>query len=105
MHYYSTIELQGASYHITERLIESVDKLEFRHSSVRFNLRAEREIHDWLWVGVTFGYRVPINIFISEPGEGRNNSLVKIDVNSALYTNLSIFIVPPAKLYKRAKGS
>lgn len=105
MHYYSTIELQGASYYITERLIESVDKLEFRRSSVRFNLKAEREIHDWLWIGATVGYRIPISVFISEPGEGRKNSLVKIDPNSALYTNISIFIVPPAKLYNRAKGS
>jgi hypothetical protein len=105
MHYYGTIELQGASYHIEERLIETIDKLEFRRASVRFNFRAEREVHDWLWVGVTFGYRMPISIFLSEPGERRNNSLVKIDASNALYTNVSIFLVPPAKLIKRAKGS
>jgi hypothetical protein len=104
IHLYGQIGLNGASYHIKERLIEGVDKLEFRRSSARFSFRVEREIHDWLWIGATVGYRVPLNIFISEPGEGRKNSLVKIDVSNTLFSNLSIFIVPPKKLYNRAKG-
>lgn len=103
-HFYATSELKGASYHLQDEVLEGFDKLEFRRSSVRANLRIEREIHDWLWIGGTFGYRVPINIFISEPGENRSNSIIELDVESAFYYNISIFIVPPAKLFNRAKS-
>lgn len=105
LHFYATTELQGASYHIQDLEIEGIDKFEFRRSSVRMNLKVEREIHDWLWVGVTAGYRVPINIFLSEPRQNRSNSIVEIDANNSTYYKFSIFIVPPAKIYNRAKGS
>lgn len=104
LHFYATAELKGASYHLQDEVLEGFDQLEFRRSSVRFNLRVEREIHDWLWVGGTAGYRVPLNIFISEPGDNRRDSIIEIEADPTLYYNLSIFIVPPAKLYNRAKS-
>ncbi|MEM9859090.1 MAG: DUF6268 family outer membrane beta-barrel protein, partial [Bacteroidota bacterium] len=103
-HFYATSELKGASYHLQDEVLDGFDQLEFRRSSVRPNLTVEREIHDWLWVGGTMGYRIPINIFISEPGENRRNSIIEIDADAALYFNFSIFLVPPAKLYDKAKS-
>ena len=105
MHFYAITELKGASYHIQGNVLTGFDQLEFRRSSVRFNLRVEHEIYDWLWFGVTAGYRVPINIFLSEPRKNRRDSLVEVDAQSIQYYNFSIFIVPPTKLYNRAKGS
>ncbi len=104
-HFYATAELQGASYHVQDSVLAGFTGLEFRRSSVRSHLRVEREVYDWLWVGATAGYRVPLNIFLSEPRENRRNSLIELDVRTTVYFNLSVFIVPPAKLYKRAKGS
>ncbi|MEM6525192.1 MAG: DUF6268 family outer membrane beta-barrel protein [Bacteroidota bacterium] len=103
-HFYATSELKGASYHLQDEVLEGYDQLEFRRSSVRPSLTAEREIHDWLWIGGTIGYRIPINIFISEPGENRRNSIIEIEAESAFYFNFSLFIVPPSKLYDRAKS-
>ena len=105
IHFYAITELQGASYHLQDLEIEGIDKFEFRRSSVRLNLRVEKEIHDWLWAGITAGYRIPISIFLSEPRQSRSNSIVQVDANNSTYYKFSIFIVPPARLYKRAKGS
>ena len=103
-HFYSIAELKGASYHLQDEVLEGFDQLEFRRSSVRLNLQIEREIHDWLWIGGTMGYRIPINIFISEPGENRSNSIIELEADATLYFNFSVFIVPPRKLYDRAKS-
>lgn len=103
-HFYAAVDVQGASYHLRERVFENFSDLEFRRSSVRTFITYEREIHDWLWMGITGGYRIPINIFLSEPGERRSDAIVKIEANAALYGKFSIFFVPPNKLYNRAKG-
>lgn len=104
-HIYSTLELQGASYHLRDSLLDEFGPLEFRRSSVRFTLNYEREIHDWLWVGATIGYRVPINIFISEPQARRRDALIIVNAQRAVYFNFSLFLVPPNKLYNKAKSS
>lgn len=104
-HYYIFTQLQGASYHIQDEVLAGFDKLEFRRSSVRLNVRVEKELHDWLWFGITAGYREPINIFLSEPGQSRSNSIIKVHSSGTFYYNLSIFLVPPNNLYKKAKGS
>ncbi len=104
-HIYTTLELQGASYHLQDTLFESFDALEFRRSSVRWTLTYEREIHDWLWAGATVGYRYPINIFISRPRERRRDALMLINAENALYFQFSLFLVPPNKLFNKAKGS
>jgi hypothetical protein len=103
-HLYLITQLQGASYHIQDEVLPGFSQLEFRRSSARLSLRLEREIHDWLWFGAMVGYREPLNIFLSEPGENRSNSIITINAQGTYYTNISIFIVPPAKLLKRAKG-
>jgi hypothetical protein len=104
-HVYLAVELQGASYHLQDSVFAGYERLEFRRSSVRFTLTYQRELHDWLWLGLTAGYREPINIFLSEPGKKRTDALLTIDAQSALYYGINIFLVPPAKLYKKAKGS
>ncbi|QSE99262.1 hypothetical protein [Fulvivirga lutea] len=104
-HFISTLELQGASYYLRDSVLESYNELEFRRSSVRFTLTYEREIHDWLWFGLTAGYRIPINIFLSEPGDRRADAVITIEARTAPYINFAIFLVPPNKLYNRAKGS
>lgn len=104
-HFISTVELQGASYNLQDSLIANFEILEFRRSSIRATITYEREIHDWLWFGITAGYRFPINLFLSEPGDRRTDALMKIDADPTPYVNFSIFLVPPNELYKRAKGS
>ncbi len=103
-HIISSIELQGASYNLQDSLIDSFKVLEFRRSSIRATLTYEREIHDWLWFGVTAGYRFPINLFISEPGDRRMDALMKINADPTPYISFSIFLVPPNKMYNRVKG-
>ncbi len=104
-HFFATFELQGASYHLQDSVLANFSALEFRRSSVRLSLTYEREIYDWLWFGMATGYRIPINIFISEPRNRRDDAIIMVDARSAAYFDFSIFLVPPAKLYSKAKGS
>ena len=103
-HIITTLELQGASYYLRDSVLQEYDELEFRRSSVRLTLSYEREIHDWLWFGITAGYRIPINIFISEQGKRRNDALITVHAKKAPYISFSVFLVPPNKLYSRSKG-
>jgi hypothetical protein len=104
-HIIATLELQGASYNLQDSLLDDFKTLEFRRSSIRTTITYEREIHDWLWFGFTTGYRFPINLFISKPGDRRTDALMKIDADPAPYVSFSIFLVPPNKMYNKAKGS
>ncbi len=104
-HVILSTELQGASYHLQDSLFAGFERLEFRRSSVRITLTYERELHDWFWLGFTVGYREPINIFVSEPGNSRTDALLTINAKSALYYGIYIFCVPPVKMYKKAKSS
>lgn len=101
-HFITSLELKGASYHLRDSVFAEFDAVEFRRSSIRLTLSYEREIYDWLWFGVTGGYRMPINIFLSEPRKRRRDALITVDAANALYYNFSIFLVPPKKLYEKA---
>ena len=103
-HFFGTLDVQGASYYLQDSVFAGYNELEFRRSSVRLSTTYEREIHDWLWVGITGGYRYPINIFISEPRERRSDAIMVINANPTFYFNFSIFMVPPRALLDRGIG-
>ncbi|QCK14253.1 hypothetical protein DCC35_05590 [Mangrovivirga cuniculi] len=104
-HFYTGVEVQGASYHLRNEVLQDFSKLEFRRSSIRALFTYEREVYDWIWVGLKIGYRYPINIYISEPRKRRRDALILLDANGAPYLRFSIFLVPPKVLIDKAKSS
>lgn len=97
--FYVTAELNGAAYNI--RLDDPsfpADKdLLLRKSEIRFLLKWEREIHDWLWFGVEAGMRTNFEFSLRNGLTRDADLLIDNDFNSAAVVNLGIFIVPPRK--------
>ena len=104
MYLYLISEIDGASYFLSQQTIQGYDKLSFQRSAVSITLKLERELYDWLWFGIEGGYNIPINLFISEPGEKRSNSIVTFYASGSTIFKFSVFMVVPKKtLYKNAK--
>lgn len=97
--FYATTELNGASYNVTLNgpEFENRQGLILRKSEIRFLLKYEREIHDWLWFGLEAGLRSNIEFSLRESNERNAVRLIENEFNSALVLNASIFIVPPRK--------
>jgi len=92
-------ELKGWRYAITNSTIFD-ETVIFRRADVRFGANFEHEIHDWLWFGVDAGYSKNIRHFISRPGDSRRDAVATLNTSDSPYLNLSIFIVPPKKIYR-----
>lgn len=95
-----TSEISGASYHIEDTILNDYGSLEIRKSEFRAKLRFEQEIHDWLWLGVECGTLKYINFFVSEPTALRSEALISLEPNQAHFFKISIFMVPPQKIYE-----
>ncbi len=103
MHFSLFNEVVGGSYHLQDEPIAGFDNVEFRRSALRAGALIDREVHDWLWLGLKGGYNHPIQIFISEPGKRRRDSIVDVDANASVFFQLSVFMVPPRKTYEKGK--
>jgi len=95
------VSIAGASYHLEKELLQGYDKLELRRSALRAGLAFDREIYDWLWFRGEAGVTKPINLFISEPGEGRPNSLIDVRINQIPYAHFTLYLVPPRKICEK----
>jgi len=96
--FYLGVDLNGAGYLI--HLDDSDNPLFLETSELRLELRYEREIHDWLWIGASLGYRQNLNFNVSNVDalQRRPSDIVlESEVNGALLYSMGIFIVPPRK--------
>ncbi|MBX9853261.1 MAG: hypothetical protein K2X86_16070 [Cytophagaceae bacterium] len=97
---YAGYEIDGAAYHIkiNNPPFANYPSLEFRRSSIKYSIDFEREIHDWLWLGVSAGIRQPLSLKLAKNASARKDVLINNKLSIAPYFNLSIFIVPPRTL-------
>lgn len=110
---YVGAEVDGANYNLVmdNPPLSDISNLQLQKSAIRFTLEFNREIHDWLWFGVSGGLSQPISFNLTEG----NNRAVKFDFERGLnlrrrdpiirnrlstvpFMEASIFIVPPRKL-------
>ena len=97
-------DISGASYYIMDQPIDGYEHLTFQRSDLNLGLHFEREIYDFLWFGLSAGYNVPINLFLSEPRKSRKEGLVILNADAAPILSFSLFLVVPKKIYyKRGK--
>jgi hypothetical protein len=108
--------VDGLNYNIKlrEKLANGLQTLIIRETEVKFRLRAEREIYDFIWFGLEGGYRY--NYSFSAVDEANNTrSLFNIGGTSstktiantlggAPYVSLELFLVPPRKFLKKTAG-
>lgn len=95
--FYFINEITGSAYKVNP---ESIDPGFIRRTDYRIYARYEREIYDFLWFGVSAGYRHNINFEYSEDANFRNSVIVDNVLNESFFTNVSIFLVPPKKFGK-----
>ena len=98
------LDVNGASYFIKNQPIGGFDKLTFQRSTVDVGVHLEREIYDFLWLGLSAGYNIPINLYLSEPRKSKKNGIAILDAEPSPLLSFSIFLVVPKKIYyKRGK--
>lgn len=97
---YAGYEIEGNAYHIKidNPPLSSYRSLELRRSNIRFTLDFEREIHDWLWFGITGGIRQPLSLNLAREASKRGQNIIENKLALAPFFNASIFIVPPRTL-------
>lgn len=90
--------VRGRSYHVLSEKppLKDYPYLELRNSNAYLFLEFEQEIYDFLWFGLTGGYRYNINFNISEENTFSNSRIIENEVGHSPYFNVSLFVVPPA---------
>lgn len=96
---YLMADLAGSNYTL-DNFSNSDTPLYLEKSEVRFMINWEREIHDFLWFGLSAGYRTNIDFDLSESARINAKTYVSNDLNGALIYSMSIFVVPPRKMLK-----
>ncbi len=94
-------EFKGWRYNVTDAMIDEDRNLTLSKTDLLFNLAFEREVHDWLWVGVEAGYNKNLQYFLVEPGGRPSEAIVELTPRDAGYFKASIFVVPPRKIFGR----
>ncbi|MBV6640580.1 MAG: hypothetical protein KI791_07680 [Cyclobacteriaceae bacterium] len=93
-------QLSGWRYNLTNALEGNQGDLTLRKADVQFSLSWEREIHDWLWFGADIGYNKNVSYYLAKPGGRGRDALIHINPRDAMYTKVSIFMVPPRKFFQ-----
>lgn len=97
--FYGGMAISGANYRLDAMANSAPFFLE--KSELRSTFTYEREIHDWLWVGLTAGYRHQMFFDVSSVN-GLNRTpgdqILETEIENTFFYNLSIFIVPPRKM-------
>jgi|GEM_PF-4763514 len=97
-------EINGGSYFLRNPTVEGFDRVTLQRSAFIPRLRFEREIYDFIWFGLDFGYNVPINLYLGEPRKSKSDAVVMFDNSPSFIFNFSFFLVVPKKiLYKASK--
>lgn len=94
-------EFKGWRYNLSNALQDVDRDFTLRRRDIQFTLAYEREIHDWLWLGVETGYNKNLQYVLTNPGEGARNAINRLSSKDATFLKFSIFLVPPKKLWNK----
>ena len=67
------------------------------NTEIKYQISYEREIDDFIWVGVETGLRTNLNFSLSETPVRRISTIIDNNLNMAFFFGFSVFIVPPRK--------
>ncbi len=104
-YWYAGLELGGASYRLDNHgtSFNDYNKLHLFRSELRYMVNYEKEIYDWLWLGIEGGYRQNLRFNLNNGPRGRSDVIVSNNLNGAPVVNLSLFAVPPRFFIKKYK--
>lgn len=96
---YAQIQVEGANYRLFfKNDIAGYNKLLLRKTELQFSLNYERELHDWLWVGVEAGLRSNLEFDLTESVFDAKG-IVENDINKTAVMSITIFAVPPKNFF------
>lgn len=102
---YAGYELSGTSYQLViddNPSLSAIPTLELRKSDVRFNVRWEQEIYDFLWFSLSAGYNLNVRFDLVEQDRiVDENRLLRTEIGNSPYAQASIFLVPPRSMYEK----
>ncbi len=94
------IEGKAWRYNLTDLLAAEQSQLSLRKIDIQATIDYEREIHDWLWFGISAGYSKNLSYHLANPGDRSRDALFELTPRSAPTFKVSIFMVPPRKFFK-----
>ena len=97
---YVGTELHGNSFNLffNDSTLNNIsNKVYLQQSEIRFFGTYEKELYDFLWLGLSAGVRENIEFTLSSKNNFKNDAFVSNNLGSSLYFNASIFIVVPKK--------
>lgn len=104
MYAVASANIMGNSYHLQDEPLNGIDNLEFRQSMVKFALKWERQLYDFIWAGANIGQIHPLNVFFSPVRGSRNDSYIQVNPDPAWFYEVILFFVVPQKLVNKAKS-
>ncbi len=94
------VDFVGWRYNLTRPISGDLRDFTLRKADLEFQVKFEREIHDWLWFGAEVGYSKNVSYYLANPGERGNKALIDLRAKDASSFKFSIFIVPPKSFSK-----
>lgn len=93
-------EVKGWRYNLTNAIEGENQNMTLRRADLLSSISWEKEIHDWLWFGLTVGHIKNLRYYLVNIGDRRGNALIDIKSQSTGYLKFSLFIVPPRRFYR-----
>jgi Domain of unknown function (DUF6268) len=102
---YTGLELSGGSYRLDNEgtAFNAYQNLHLFRSELRFTINYERQIHDWLWLGLEAGWRHNIRFNLTNGARSTSDIIISNTLGEASIINASLFIVPPHSFIKKNK--
>lgn len=94
--------LNGWRYNLSEPFMDNkANQLNISRLDLRYSLTYEQALKDWLWTGFEVGWNQNLRYFMAEAGQNYRNATTRFERASAPFIQLSLFLVPPSKFYKK----
>ncbi len=97
-----SMEAIGASY-LLKNSLDGFENIEFRRSAIDLKVGLEKEIKDWMWIGLDAGISQPLYSVFVHPGDAARRRVHDFHHHFTPFINLSVFAVPPRALYSKLK--
>jgi hypothetical protein len=94
---YAGTKIEGATYNVR---FSNGSEGYLNNSEIKYQISYEREIYDFVWVGIETGLRSNLNFSLSETPARQMSTIVNSNLNMSYYFGFSLFIVPPRKFSK-----
>jgi len=91
---YLSSKIEGSTYNVN---FGNGTQGYLNNTEIKHQISYEREIYDFIWVGVETGVRSNLNFSLSDTPERRLSTVVDSNLNMSFFVGFSLFIVPPRK--------